>query len=348
MVKKNILILQNQIPYYRKALYNGLSKYYNITVLHSGPISISDNDLYKEIVIKNTKISKLNFQFGMLKQIKINSYDAIIAMFDISWVYNILALFLKPEKTKFLWWGHGYGNNRQGNMLRNLLVKQSDGLILYSNRFVDEFKKNGIDPNKIYIGDNTIEVENYCFNKNIKRDTFLFVGRIQERKGLEFLFQAFSEIIDKIPNYIKIVIVGDGDKEKEKLKLLAKKINIENRIVFKEGTIDPDLLKNYFQKALAYVSPGHVGLGVLHSFAYGVPVVTCKNRRHAPEFDNLNSSNSFICEDYSSLKSNLSKLANNRNLSYKKGKEAYLFYKNNRTMELMVEKFKKAIENICS
>jgi len=37
---KNILIIQNEIPHYRIALYNELSKAYNVTVLHSGKIQL--------------------------------------------------------------------------------------------------------------------------------------------------------------------------------------------------------------------------------------------------------------------------------------------------------------------
>ena len=33
---KKVVIIQNIIPHYRIALYNELSKYYNIIVIHSG------------------------------------------------------------------------------------------------------------------------------------------------------------------------------------------------------------------------------------------------------------------------------------------------------------------------
>lgn len=52
---KKVLILQNTILHYRKALYNELSKNYDVTILHSGKVSKNQDDYYNEIVCKNKK-----------------------------------------------------------------------------------------------------------------------------------------------------------------------------------------------------------------------------------------------------------------------------------------------------
>jgi glycosyltransferase involved in cell wall biosynthesis len=153
-----------------------------------------------------------------------------------------------------------------------------------------------------------------------------------------------SKIISDIEDDIFIQIVGEG-KENEVLKNLAKNLNIENRVKFLGSIIDEDTLKNIFHKSLAYVSPGHVGLGVLHSFAYGIPVVTIKHKYHAPEYDNINKNNSILYNgSINELANVLKQLVLDQDLSYRLGRNAYNHYSTKRTMTLMVQSFVKAIE----
>ena len=45
---KKVLILQNYVPHYRKPVYNELGMKYDVTILHSGNKSVTENDCYKE------------------------------------------------------------------------------------------------------------------------------------------------------------------------------------------------------------------------------------------------------------------------------------------------------------
>ena len=59
---KKLLIIQNTIMHYRKPVYNELSKIYNVTILHSGSVSIDKNDLYSEIITSVKQIGPFFFQ----------------------------------------------------------------------------------------------------------------------------------------------------------------------------------------------------------------------------------------------------------------------------------------------
>ena len=83
---KKVLILQNKILHYRKPFYNKLAEKYDITVLHSGNVSVENEDQYKEIITPVKSITKFKFQKGVLKAIKPKEYDVVIAMMDIFWV----------------------------------------------------------------------------------------------------------------------------------------------------------------------------------------------------------------------------------------------------------------------
>jgi len=341
---KKILILQNKILHYNKPLYNYLAKKYKVTVVHSGNISKFKDDIYTELIVNSTNVGPFIFQHKVISEVRSLKYDVVIGMFDIKWINNILALYIKHAKTKYIWWGHGYGKNNVGNYIRNFLIRKSDALLLYSNRDLSILTKNGIDNSKIFIAENTLEVKNHEFNQNIKRDSFLFVGRAQKRKKVEDLFIAFSKIIASLPNNVFIKIVGDGVENKT-LKELSEKLNIEDRVEFLGSITDEVKLKSVFQGSLAYISPGHVGLGVLHSFAYGVPVVTIEHDSHAPEFGNINNMNSIVYDgSIEKLSIILKELVINKEKSYQLGKNAYNHYSKYRTMNLMVEGFINAIE----
>ena len=88
-----------------------------------------------------------------------------------------------------------------------------------------------------------------------------------------------------------------------------------------------------------------MGLGVLHSLAYGIPVVTKKGNHHAPEFDNLDDSNSILYERDEELADILLKLIKNEKLSYKLGFNGYNLYSKERTINKMINGFIEAIEN---
>ena len=95
---KKIVIIQNIIPHYRIALYNELSKYYDIVVIHSGNFDISQKQLFKTIKLKSLKIGPFNFQAKLNSTIAKESPNAIIAMFDISWPASFFFTFQKQVK----------------------------------------------------------------------------------------------------------------------------------------------------------------------------------------------------------------------------------------------------------
>jgi len=86
-----------------------------------------------------------------------------------------------------------------------------------------------------------------------------------------------------MPTNTTIHIIGEGE-ENEYLKDLSVKLNISNRVIFYGKITNEITLKGLFRQAYAYISPGPVGLGVLHSFAYGVPVLHKKRGNMVQNF----------------------------------------------------------------
>ncbi|MFD2532962.1 glycosyltransferase family 4 protein [Gracilimonas halophila] len=341
---KKILIIQSKILHYRKALYNKLSESYQISVLHSGKPSISQNDKYREIIKPSINIGPFFFQRGIRNEIKSEDYDVVIAMFDIRWINNVV-LGLIINGPKFIYWGHRYSKRIFINSIRNFLIKKSDGVILYNDSEVPKIKKAGINDGKIFIAENTIDVSN-SENLSMKdKSLFLYVGRAQKRKRVDLLLKAFASIKDEIPKNVNIGIVGEGE-ENLNLKNLALEIGISDRVIFYGKITDDEYLKKIFSWAYAYVSPDAIGLGAQHSFAYGIPVVTAKNGFKGAEFDKLeNNKNSILFQSQDELENVLLRLICEPELSQRLGANAFKLYSEKLNMNNMVSGFINAIEN---
>ena len=113
----------------------------------------------------------------------------------------------------------------------------------------------------------------------IQNEFLLFVGRLAEKKGVEYLIKAMPDVLNKLPN-AKLLIVGDGS-EKEKLTNLTNELNLKNNVIF-AGKIKNDDLPKLYATADVFVGPSIVtekgdteGLGVvfLEAIASGTCVI---------------------------------------------------------------------------
>ena len=347
---KKLLILQNLILPYRKPVYNGLALDYDVTVLHSGMLTVNSEDAYKEISIPARRIGPFFIQNGVFGEILNGKYDVIIAMFDLHWPAYILPVFRNRKRCgRWIFWGHRYSRSPVVNYTRDWLMKKADAILLYGHEEIDRMIQRGISIHKIFIADNTIHVPNHHDYSNHAKSSFLFVGRLMERKKIEILINTFARIRSRIPENVKVEIVGDGEC-KDFLHQITRELSMEDRVIFHDRVDQHDLLAKLFARAYAYISPGHIGLGVVHSFAYGVPVVTInyQDRRageHAQEIECLKHGvNGLTYTNKDELANILMDLCNSPRLSSTLGRNAYEFYSKERTLDIMLNGFKQSIE----
>lgn len=347
MKKKKILILQNILLHYRKALYNELSKYYDVTILHSGRITITDNDEYKEIIYANQKIGPFNIQHGVITEVRSDKYDVIIAMFDLRWLNNIISMYIHRNQTKFIWWGGWLTNNKLADWVRLFLMRKQYNSILYTQFFKENFIESGIDKNKLFVANNTFDVENRekLYNYPIK-NTILFVGSLDKRKENNILIEAFKNIITRIPPDITLVLVGEG-KEEHRLMELVESFKLHNKVIFAGRVTDNKNLIKYYEKAIVAVSFGQAGLSVLQSFGYGIPFITKKNAISGGEKTNIKHNyNGLFCDDQlDSLEKTLIRICNDIEYSRTLGKNAFNYYNEFCTIKQMSQGFIDAIES---
>lgn len=344
-----ILILQDMPLFpYRIYAYNELAaRGYDLTVL-----SVSNTDVSYDIPLKFKHIRKEFKQIGpfvWLKSFslkKLDKYDNLIVTPNMR-VINFCPLLGNLYKKKTLAWGHLTGrtaNNKLAEWIRFKSFRKFPALIFYEEGTKDEYIDHGFDSKKLFVANNTQYVDPTTVHPNEERTYFLYVGRIQERKGLDLALRAFARLRkQKDNNMLEFVFVGGGNTDS--LKQIAQEENIIDSVKFIGPVHDQSKLGEWFSHAIAYVSPGHVGLGVLHSFACGVPVITCTGRLHSVEISNCKPENSmvvpFTVED---VKKAMSKLYTDKDLQKQKAQAAIKYYNEYCTIDKMVDGIDEALK----
>lgn len=240
-------------------------------------------------------------------------------------------------------WGHSHGSRRCLRNVRRFIARRAGTVVVYTQRGKDALVEEDFDASTVFVANNTVDIANAGFDPTIPRTSFLFSGRLTSRKKVDEAFQAFAGIQSRVSPDIKFEIVGDGPELKQ-LKELAKRLHI--RAEFHGSVFDPDRLRMIFQRSLAFVSPGHVGLAVLHSFAYGIPPLTRRHANHAPEFEHIRDNENGILyggeiDDLAEKMQNLASSPGDTGL----GENAFRYYSAHCTLERAVDGLVTAIQH---
>jgi glycosyltransferase involved in cell wall biosynthesis len=345
-MKKKILIGYNYILHYRKPMFNLLSEKYDVTILHSGKSINNNTDKYKELIFPVKKHGPFYLQQGLIKEIQVNDYDYVILLFDVRWLNTIRSILKYRKKVKIILWGAWLTNSNLINKIRLYLSKKVYANVFYTHKSRLDFINLGLDETKTYVANNTFDVGERVksFNNEVK-DIILFVGSLDSRKENKVLISAFNNILDKIPESINLIFIGDGD-EMINLTNQVNTFQIASRIKFVGRIEDSSELKGYYKRSIVSVSYGQSGLSVLQSLGYGVSFLTKENSISGGEKNNIKHKfNSIFCEDnITSLEYYLTELCLDIKYSRELGKNAFEYYTKYCTIENMSQGFIDSIE----
>ncbi|MFC2016782.1 glycosyltransferase family 4 protein [Chloroflexota bacterium] len=113
-------------------------------------------------------------------------------------------------------------------------------------------------------------IDEFCDGKlNI-----LFVGRLESRKGLNYLIKAYKQIQGEFPNS-RLIVVGPGTRLRRKYERQVKRNGLED-VVF-VGYVSYAELPRYYKTADIFCSPAtgreSFGIALLEAMAMGKPIV---------------------------------------------------------------------------
>ena len=233
---------------------------------------------------------------GMIKAMKkeIKTFD-IIHLHDFRSIQNIIAHhYAKKHRIPYVLQAHGsvlpFFQKQRLKKIFDLffgykILKNASKVIAVTKTEAEQYKKMGVDENKIKIVPNGIDLSEYEYlpkrgefrRKYLIQDDekmILYLGRIHKIKGIDLLVNAFADLVKELDD-VRLIIVGPDDGSLSTLKKQIEDLKIGDRILFTGPLFESDKLKAYVD-ADVYVLPSVYeifGITVLEAWACGTPVV---------------------------------------------------------------------------
>jgi len=204
------------------------------------------------------------------------------------------------------------------NTIGKIVFSAADKIIIYGKSMKKFALQARVPEEKIEIIPTGVNIEIKKKDKDIRSEfglntedkLILFVGLINERKGIDIIIEIARKIQAK---NIKFIIVGDGSSRAQYEKLVIT-YNLNDRVIFTGFRKD---VHNFYHEADLFLLPSRVeGLaGVLmESMSYGVPIITSNIAGTRDLIQN--DINGFLCEceDIDSYTKKIEELLNNNAL----------------------------------
>jgi len=166
----------------------------------------------------------------------------------------------------------------------NKILKDASKVIALTKTEAEQYKKMGVDEDKIEIIPNGIDLSEYEnlpergeFRKKYlinDEKIILYLGRIHKIKGPDLLARAFAELSKEIDN-VKLVIAGPDDGYLTSLKKLIADLEIDDKVLFTGPLYGEEKFRAYVD-ADVYVLPSvyeTFPVIVLEACACGTPVI---------------------------------------------------------------------------
>jgi glycosyltransferase involved in cell wall biosynthesis len=278
-----VVLISNRVMHYRVSVYNYFAQAFR---QHGWELIVRSNELQKE------NPHPLEFDF---KEIDLTFCACRDEIRSIGPKAVILFLHLKdpvlwplihwlPMKgIPLIYWTKGANlddaDSRLKYLLFNYVHSRCDRLILYSPHETKYLTR--ANRRKVYVANNTINFADFPAiadsREAIKREfkvpfdkVVLSVGRMdvgRQRKKVDHLIEVFRRV--RVPG-AGLVIVGAGVSRE-----LQARMNRENTIYLGEIYDARNIqISKIFRMADLFSIPGHVGLGLVQAFHFGLPVVT--------------------------------------------------------------------------
>lgn len=202
--------------------------------------TIRDVFLPKFLPIKQIKCDILHAPFGTngLRAIELKKRNLITGKVSVSFHgYDLTSYVVRHSATVY-----------------QELFQVADMLLPVSHHFANKLRAMGCPKSKIHTIPIGISVKKFTsIPSSTKKNYFLFVGRLVEKKGCTILLESFSEYITKNPAEITVVIAGDGPLKQQLIQRCIT-LGLQKNVQF-VGWQTPTQLNNWYNHSCALVVP---------------------------------------------------------------------------------------------
>ena len=272
----------------------------NINVKANRPLNIEGMKVYYFDNLRKhfpVKIVPIPYYLPIIARKEIQNFDVIHIHEHRSLMAVIVHYYAKKYNIPYVLQAHGsvlpFLQKQRFKKIFDLffgdnILKNASKVIALNETEASQYREMGVNPNKIKIIPNFIDVSEY--NNNPEKGTFktkysiankdkiiLYVGRIHKNKGIDLLLNSYSILSIKIPDS-KLVFVGPDDGFQNELEELCSKLELRGNVLF-TGFVDTDTKMAAYIDSDVFVTPSFSGfpLTFLEACVFGLPIVTTTN-----------------------------------------------------------------------
>lgn len=241
----------------------------------------------------------LGHRVGAQRHVALRAVRAPVAVVVLNprlittWVVVLLRRLLRRPTIA---WGHAWprrGPAAGSDRLRSVLRRVPTALVVYTETERSELLARWprlrifVAPNAMYQADEMRP----ALPAGADATDLVWIGRMIEAKHPLLAIDAFERVAERLPAACRLVMVGAGPMLEE-VEQRVRTSPVRDRIELTGQVTDHAALTKIFGDAVAMVATGYLGLNVVQSLGFGVPVIHPTGEPHAPEVEALDRSNS--------------------------------------------------------
>ncbi len=235
----------------------------------------------------------------------------------------------------------------------NKLLKNAAKLVAVSKIERDQYLTMGLPENKIEIIPNGIDLSEYetlpergKFRKKygITADEkiILYLGRLHKRKGLDFIINSFTHLVNQYQD-VKLIIAGPDDGFLDTLMKQIKKLKINDNVIV-TGSLSKIEKIEAFVDADVLVYPGIFeifGLVPFEAIMYGTPVIVADDCGCGEIIKDVDCGYLVKFGDIAGFSTKMDEILNNPDAAKKKVLHGQQYIKANLTWNSIISKFEE-------
>jgi glycosyltransferase involved in cell wall biosynthesis len=309
--RPKVAVIYHFFPHYRRAVVEALARSSSADFIFIGddheylysiePAKLSDG-VHFRLAPTHLLIRPFMWQWGAITQAIRSEFDIVIMhavpYWPCTWIGGLAARLMGK---RVLFWGHGHLRRPTGlkGFLRRLFYAIPTEHLVYSHLAKSYLIETGWIPERVHVIYNSLDVDEQIRIRDrlesvgstlTRREIFgdssvpvvICTTRLIPMRRIDLLFMAVARL-NASDIKVNVILVGDGP-ERERLEKIARDLGL--CVHFEGACYDEERIAKLILASNVTVSPGKVGLTVMHSLVYGVPVVTHEDPDdQAPEFE---------------------------------------------------------------
>lgn len=216
----------------------------------------------------------------LLMRGKVGAVHVHVASHASFWRKCIFMLLARAMRRPVIFHLHGGGfahfyqheSSALARYLIRYLLNSAQTIIVLSSQWSQWVRSISCNP-RVYVIANPVLVKPLSASQRIREPILLFLGRLEQAKGIVDLLEAIAPLCREFPA-LKLVCGGQGDMAGLRKKVAS--LDLDEHVDLL-GWIDGAVKQNWLERAMIFVLPSYIEglpMSLLEAMAAGLPIVT--------------------------------------------------------------------------